>query len=139
MAEDHGILDSRFETEADDVEHLLSVMDIDELEELATLLMVLLMRPVVVEEGWNAESETPCLEIILAGDEHSIGTTYEFPASVLQLVGDCIETATELGPYDAAPHQDAAHELSALDRHALVGVLQRALGQVRLLSLSDQD
>jgi len=139
MVEDHGMLDSRFETEADDVEHLLSVMDIDELEELATLLMVLFMRPVVVEEVWNAESETPCLEIILAGDEHSIGTTYEFPASVLQLVGGCIETATELGPYDAAPHQDAAHELSALDRHALVGVLQRALGHVRLLSLSDHD
>jgi hypothetical protein len=139
MAEDDGILDSRFETEASDVEHLLSVMDIDELEEFATLLMVLFMRPVVVEEVWDAESEAPCLEIILAGDEHSIGTTYEFPTSVLQLVGGCIETAAELGPYDSATHQAAAHELSGLDRHALVGVLQRALGHVRLLLMSDQD
>lgn len=139
MTEDHGILDSRFETEAEDVEHLLSVLDIDELEELATLLMVVLERPVVVEEVCDSAAETACLEIILAGTEHSIGTTHAFPFNIVQLVLNSIETATELGPYDAAPSQEAAHELSALDRPALIGVLQRALGLVRLLSRPDQD
>lgn len=73
------MLDSRFETAADDAKHLLSAMDIDELDELATFLMVLFMRPVVVEEVRDIEADAPGLEIILGGNEHAVGTTYHFP------------------------------------------------------------
>lgn len=135
MTDRDEVLDSRFETELEDVEHLLSVVDIDELDDLATMLMVLLVRPVMAEEVWDPESEASCLEIILSGDDHAIGTTHSFPISVLELVRGSAETARDLGPYDASTAQDPVPDLSTLDRRELISRLQQALGQVRLLAM----
>lgn len=129
------MLDSRFETAADDAKHLLSAMDIDELDELATFLMVLFMRPVVVEEVRDIEADAPGLEIILGGNEHSVGTTYHFPVSVLELVQGSAETANDLGPYDDGSEQEEPQDLSALQHGPLIEALQRALGHVRLISM----
>lgn len=130
-------MDARFETHFDDLQDLLTGVDIDELDDLETLLMVLFARPVGVEEVWEDDSASTALEVFISGNESAIGTTYAFPMSVVQLVRECAETVHELGPYDGDDLglAEAAPDVLTMSESALVERLQQSLGQVRLFNM----
>lgn len=135
-------MDARFETHFDDLQDLLTGADIDELDDLETLLMVLFARPVGVEEVWEEDdSASTALEVVISGKESAIGTTYAFPMSVVQLVRGCAETVHELGPYDGDDLglAGAAPDVLTMSESALVERLQQSLGQVRLFNMMGDD
>lgn len=132
------MIDARFETDFDDVQDLLTGVDIDELGDLETLLTVLFSRPVGVEEVWEDDSASTALEVVISGNESAIGTTDAFPMSVVQLVRECAETVHELGPYDGDDDSGLAGEapdVLTMPQSALLERCLQALGQVRLLSM----
>lgn len=130
--------DTRFTAVVDDTEELLNVVDIDDIGDVETLLMVLFARPVVVEEVWNLDRAETSLEVVIQGNDEAIGSTFDFPLSVIGLVRSCAHTANDLGPYgvDASQADDASH-VAALDDDQLVTALQGALGKVRLFNLME--
>ncbi|RYC05672.1 hypothetical protein [Nocardioides zhouii] len=132
--------DPRFTKVCDDLEELLEIVDIDSIEDLDTLVMALLDRPVSVTDGWDDERDVPALDIRVHGSELSIGVLEPFPMSVLELARSSGELAQDIGPY--APAGEApihGNDLLTLRDEELVAALQRALGQVRLLNLLDDD
>lgn len=133
-------MDARFETHFDDLQDLLTAVDIDELDDLETLLMMLFARPVSVEEVWD-DSASTALEVVISGNESAMGTTYAFPMSVVQLVRQCAETVHELGPYDGdgLDLAEAAPDVLTITESALVERLQQALGQVRLFNMMQDE
>lgn len=133
--------DTRFTTAYGSVDELLAGVDIDDLEDLDTLLMILFARPVGVEGVWaDLDDEEPSsLEVIVSGDEFAVGSTFAFPVSVLDLVRGTAETVEELGPYtrnDADP-RDAVQKTGSMSDDELIDVLQRGLGQVRIFAMLD--
>ena len=132
--------DSRFTTVTGDLEELLAVVDLDEIDDLETLLMVLLGRPVVVAEGWDDDRDVTALDVRVLGGELTAGVLDPFPLSVMELARASAELARDIGPYVAAgePPIQGSDVLSLGDEE-LINALQRALGQVRLLSLLDDD
>ena len=132
--------DSRFTTVSGDLEELLAVVDLDEIDDLETLLMVLLGRPVVVAEGWDDDRDVTALDVRVLGGELTAGVLDPFPLSVMELARSSAELARDIGPYVAAgePPIQGSDVLSLGDEE-LINALQRALGQVRLLSLLDDD
>lgn len=136
MTEHESVLDSRFETDAEDVEHLLSLMDIDDLEELETFLMILFARPVTIREEQVEETGAPSVEVVLHEHGTATGSVFPFPVSVVEIVRGAIENATTMEPYDdTLPRQD----LAAMDHAEFLTALQLALGQVRILDMLDDD
>ena len=134
-------MDARFETHFDDLQDRLTGVDIDELDDLETFLMVLFARPVGVEAVWEADSASTALEVVISGNESAIGTTYAFPMSVVQLVRGCAETVQELGPYDGDDLglAGAAPDILTMPQSALLERCQQALGQVRLFNMMGDD
>ena len=132
--------DSRFTTVTGDLEELLAVVDLDEIDDLETRLMVLLGRPVVVAEGWDDDRDVTALDVRVLGGELTAGVLDPFPLSVMELARASAELARDIGPYVAAgePPIQGSDVLSLGDEE-LINALQRALGQVRLLSLLDDD
>ena len=91
--------DPRFTTVFDGVDDLLSVVDVDEVGDIETLLMFLFDRPVGVEEAWDDEGVATGLDVLVRGNAEDIGSVYEFPMSILELARACAQTADELGPF----------------------------------------
>lgn len=132
--------DSRFTTVFDDLEELLAGVDIDDIDDLETLVMVLLGRPVVVAESWDDERDVPALDVRVLGGEPTAGVLDPFPLSVMELARSSAELARDIGPYAPAgepPIQGI--ELLSLNDDDLIEALQRALGQVRLFNMLDDD
>jgi hypothetical protein len=134
------VTDSRFTTVCEDLEELLDIVDVDDIDDLDTLIMVLLGRPVIVAEGWDDEQDVDALDVRVLGGEVSAGVLETFPLSVVELARSCAELARDIGPYvpDGEPPIEGNDVLSLSD-DGLTDALQRALGQVRLLNLLDDD
>ncbi len=135
-----NMTDPRFTTVFDGVDDLLSVVDVDEVGDIETLLMFLFDRPVGVEEAWDDDGVATGLDVLVRGNAEDIGSVYEFPMSILELARACAQTADELGPF--AQNGTAPGEVpSALGMGdaELITALQRALGKVRLLNMMDFD
>lgn len=133
--------DARFTTDFDDLHDLLSLVDVDEVGDIETLLMFLFARPIVVEEVWDDDGVPTSLDVIVQGNDESIGSVYDFPMSVMELVRSCAEAAAELGPYawnDPTPSEET-QDVVAMGDAELITALQQALGAVRLFNLMDSD
>lgn len=132
--------DSRFTRVFDDLEELLAVVDLDDVDDLDTLIMVLLGRPVVVAEGWDDEQDVDALDFTVLGGELSAGVLEPFPLSVLDLARSSAELARDIGPYTPAGEPPIhGTDLLSLSEDELIEALQRSLGQVRLFNLLDDD
>lgn len=130
--------DPRFTTVCDDLEELLEVLDIDGIEDLDTLVMALLDRPVSVTEGWDEERDVPALDVRVHGGELSMGVLEPFPMSVLELARSGGELARDVGPYAPAGGSPVhGNDVLALSDEELIQALQGALGQVRLFNMLD--
>ena len=126
--------DTRFTTVVDDTEELLSVVDIDGIGDVETLLMFLFARPVGVEEVWNEDRDETSLEVVVQGNDEAIGSTFDFPLSIVDLVRSCAQTVDDCEAYGA---DDSAPNVRALAVDELITVLQGALGKVRLFNMMD--
>ena len=133
--------DSRFTTVADGIDDLLNLVDIDEVDDIETLLMFLFDRPVRVDETWDDEGVAVSLDVIVPGNDGNIGSVYEFPFSVVALVRSCAETVADLGPYthDGASPSTEAQDILGMTHAELIAALQQALGKVRIFNLMDSD
>lgn len=132
------MIDTRFETVIEDTDGLLSVVDVDAIGDLETLLMFLFARPVMVTEVWDDEGLTPSLDVILHGNDEAIGTVYDYPLSILDLARSCAETIVDLGPYTRGGDAMDAADVSVMNDGDLINALQRALGQVRLSNMLEE-
>lgn len=130
--------DTRFTTLVDNVDQLLSVVDIDDIGDVETLLMFLLARPVGVEVVWDQDRHNAALEVVIHENDEAIGSTFDFPLNVIGLARACAHTADDLGPYrvDASAVNDAS-DVAMRDDEQLVAALQSALGKVRLVNLME--
>lgn len=126
--------DTRFTTVVDDTEELLSVVDIDGIGDVETLLMFLFARPVGIEEVWNEDRDETSLEVVVQGSVEAIGSTFDFPLSIVDLVRACAQTVDDFEPYGP---DDSAPNVRALADDELITVLQGALGKVRLFNMMD--
>lgn len=132
--------DSRFTTAFDDLEELLAGVDLDDVDDLETLVMALLGRPVVVAEAWDDEKDEQALDVRVLSGELTAGVFDPFPMSVVELARSSAELAREIGPY--APLGEPpiqGNDLLSLKDEELIEALQKALGQVRLFNLLDDD
>jgi hypothetical protein len=62
--------DTRFTTEFEDLGELLAGVDIDGIDDVETLLMILIARPLGLSEGLDHDAAS--LEVILHGNEASV-------------------------------------------------------------------
>ena len=132
--------DTRFETDFEDTNHLLGLVDLDAVDDIETLLMFLFARPVVVDELWDDEGVTPSLEVIIHGNDEAIGSVYGFPLSIIELTRSCAETVVELGPYTRdSVATDEATDVSSMSDGDLITALQQALGKVRIFNMMEED
>ena len=132
--------DSRFTTVVDDLEELLTSVDLDEIDDLETLLMALLGRPVSVAEDWDDEGGVPALDVRVLGGELTASVLDPFPLSVVELARSSAELARDIGPYVPAGEPPIqGNDVLSLSNDELIKALQRALGQVRLFDLLDDD
>ncbi len=132
--------DPRFTTVFDGADDLLSVVDVDEVGDIETLLMFLFDRPVGVEEAWDDDGVATGLDVLVRGNAEDIGSVYEFPMSILELARACAQTADEIGPFarnGTAPAE--APSVLGMGDAELITALQQALGKVRLFNMMESD
>lgn len=132
-------MDSRFTTVFDKLEDLLVAVDIEDVDDLQTLMMALLDRPVSVSEGWDDEEGVAALDVRIHGKELILGLLHPFPLSVVELARSSAELAEELGPYAEDTEAGGTPDLLSLSDDDLVIALRLALGQVRLFNMLDED
>lgn len=128
-----------YEAVCTDPESLLELLDVDVLDDVETLLMFLLARPVGLTEVWSDDG-LPSLEVIMQGNDEATRTRYDFPLSIIELVRACAEPANRLGAYTAGSVAGGeAPDISALCDGDLVAALQQALGMVRLYNILEEE
>lgn len=134
-----SVTDTRFTTVFDNLDDLLSGVDLDEVGDIETLLMFLFARPVRVDEVRDSDGDTPSVEVILSGNAETIGSVFDFPMSVLELVRSSSETVAELGPHtgDGPTQSEEARDVAAMTDSELISALQQALGGVRVFNVMD--
>jgi hypothetical protein len=118
---------------------LLDGIQLDDVGDLETLLMILLDRPITVREVASEAGAPNALEVIVHGDPYSTGTVHEFPVSVTDLVRASAETAREMGSNAPDSGEPESTTLADMDDLELTGALQRALGRVRVYNLMYDD
>ena len=102
--------------------------------------MALLGRPVSVTEDWDDERDVPALDVRVLGGELTAGVLDPFPMSVVELARSSAELARDIGPYAPAGEPPIqGNDVLSLSDDELIEALQRALGQVRLFNLLDDD
>lgn len=130
--------DTRFTTVANDVDGLLAALDIDELDDLETLLMVLLHRPfsiVMVEEGGEDDG---ALETVFWDGDMGTGIRRFFPMSAIELVREVASDSLEIERPEDAGESEGAFDpavLPSMEEDELIVVLREALGHVRLFNV----
>ena len=130
--------DTRFWTVCDELDELITTVDIDGIGDVETLLMFLLQRPVGVDCAWTEDGDVVGLEITITGNDQQVVSTPKFPLSVVQLVRSCAETVATLGPYDADAPAEAT-DLLTLNDEQLTTAMQQALGKVRVFKMMYPD
>ena len=134
------MMDTRFWTVCDELDELITTVDVDGIGDIETLLMFLFARPVGVDYAWNEDVEFADLEITIPGNDQQVVSIQEFPMSLVQLVRSCAGTVADYGPYvDDAGAAEESPDVLTLSDEELTTVLQQALGQVRLFKLMYPD
>ena len=131
--------DNRFTMAAGDLDALLGVMELDDVSDVETLLIILFNRPISVEPlDWVDDDEGSLEVTVWAGDTGHLASR-AFPMTVVDLVRACASVVDELGPVDGDGVDPADGQASfvAMGDDDLVVALQRALGNVRLFNLLD--
>lgn len=132
--------DPRFTTDVSDVEALLRIVDIDTLDDVETLLMFLFARPVTVMDTRYVDGDEPVLEVVVRGDDATVGFIHEFPLSVIDLVRSCAHVVDDLGPYRAGhPQTEDTPNVLELNDGELITALERALGMVRIFNKMEDE
>jgi len=130
--------DTRFTTIVNDADDLLSVIDVDVLGDVETLLMFLFARPIAVAEAWDGHAEEAALEVVVQGNDTAVGITFDFPLTMIELARSCASSVDELGPYSKEGFaMNDAEGILAMNDAELITALQQALGQVRLFNMMD--
>lgn len=125
--------DSRFTSLCEDATELVDGLDVDELDDLETMLMFLLKRPVTVVQ----EDEDSIL-VTVWSDAVGFGCLTEFPTTVAELAVCAAESAVEAGPHEGrADSVQAGSDVLAMSEDELVPALQHALGMVRVFNTLD--
>ena len=133
--------DNRFTMVAGDLDGLLGVMDLDDVADIETLLIIVFNRPISVQPlDWvDDDDDEGSIEVtVWAGDTgHVAGRA--FPMTGVDLVRACASVVDELGPVDGddVDPADGQASLLAMGDDDLVVALQRALGNVRLFNILD--
>ena len=138
-----GVTDGRFTRAANDLAELLSVVDVDEVEDVALLLMFLLRRPIDVRAISNDDCgfDGGCdgLEVIVWADHCGYGNICPFPVAMLEVARTSAEAVSHLhsepDAWDEGEFCEASPDLSIATDAELIASLQRALGMVRLTHL----
>jgi hypothetical protein len=133
--------DARFTMVGGDLDRLLGVMDIDDVSDIETLLIILFKRPISVEPLEGFDDDDGSLEVtVWVGDTgHAAGRA--FPMTVVDLVRACASVVAELDPADGDyvdPADGQASVLTMGDDY-LVVALQHLLGNVRRFNILDAD
>jgi len=131
--------DNRFTMVAGDLDALLGVMELDDVSDVETLLIILFNRPISVEPLDWVDDDDGSLEVtVWAGDTGPLASR-AFPMTGVDLVRACASVVDELGPVDGddVDPADGQASLLAMGDDDLVVALQRALGNVRLFNLLD--
>lgn len=131
--------DSRFCNQVGSTAELLDGIQLDDVGDLGTLLMILVDRPITIREVAGETGAPSALEVIVHGDPYSTGTVHEFPVSATELVRASAETAREMGSDAPVSSEREWTTLSEMDDRELIGALQRALGRVRVYNLMLDD
>jgi hypothetical protein len=133
--------DTRFWTVCEELDELITTVDIDGIGDVETLLMFLLQRPVGVDCAWTEDGDVVGLEITITGTDQQVVFSQEFPMSAVQLVRSCAEIVADLGPYvaDAAEPAEESPDVLALSDEELTTSLQQALGKVRVFKVMYPD
>lgn len=126
--------DARFEAQADDLAELLMALDLDDLEDLATLLTVTLARPVLLVDGETDDGRL-ALEVVVGAAEGACGIVHEFPTSTLSLIRASSGLAIQAGSYTREGLTCGSQATLELSDDDLVTALQGNLGQVRIFRI----
>lgn len=131
--------DSRFTTSFAGVTDLLDGVDIDDVDDIETMLVVLLDRQVTVVLSEDA-SPTEAILVTVWLPTVGHGSLTEFPTSVAELALDGARLAVEAGPYEGrASSVQAGADLLAMDEDDFITALQQALGMTRLYNATYDD
>lgn len=138
--ENQVMSDSRFTTPATDADHLLTLLDLDEIADVETLLMSLYARPIEVRPVWDDAHEVDTLEVIVHNHPLSYGSYLEWPVTVQEIAREYAYTIAAVGPYereDGEPSEEP--DVLAMDDDELTDALRYSLGDVRLFNLLADD
>lgn len=129
------MFDSRFETPVTDIDHLLAVVDIDQIEDLDTTLMILLDRPIEIRLELDDDGDDIGVEVVVFGDHGAQGVVLEYPVTVLDLTRAAAENERDLGPYTQGRDPHAISGLDTASDADLIHALKSALGSVRMINM----
>jgi hypothetical protein len=127
-------IDPRFSDAYLTVDELLGALDLDEVDDLETLLMMLFDHPVSVVDVEDGEREY--LEI---WSEHLEQTQVEFPIRLTDLVRWCATLEVRDSSGGARPLGEGRPVCSTSTDAELTGSLRDVLGKVRLFNLMYED
>lgn len=135
------MMDSRFTTAFKDEKELLEGMDVDDIDDVETLLMFLLSRPVSVEmASEEGDGDIDPILVTVWGERLGRGTIHTFPMTVVDLALNGARLAVEVGPYDGRPSTvKVGSEVLGMSKDELGDALQRALGMVRLFNAREDE
>jgi hypothetical protein len=137
-------------TVAEDMDELIEALDVDDVADLETLLIVLFGCPVTVDEtpgddDDDADDDGAAFEVIVWNDTMGIGTRYAFPMSVVDLTLGCAQTVSDMRSTEDDDSDEDSDEdsdlpdLLVMEEGELITTLQRALGHVRLFNMLHAD
>lgn len=128
--------DTRFTTAYDSIDDLLDGVDIDDLGDVQTLLMILLGRPLHVF-GWLGEGDeaNDSLQIQIRGNDEDLIVECSHPVSVLEIARICAETIEMTPGMPDRFDGSETESISTMSDEELLTALQRSLGKVRFYNL----
>lgn len=123
----------RFTFAADGLSGLLDAVDIENVADIETLLMIICDRPIEVRVVGNDEGEE-ALEVTAWTEEVALSTIFSFPMSILSLAQEVCATVAESN-LPVGQITDVPSMTEEEWRQSLL----RALGQVRVFNMLDSD
>lgn len=129
--------DSRFTTVAHDLDELLEELDVDDVADIETLLMVLFNRPIEVQARAEDEGQDAAIELTVWTEEGGFGPCCSYPISAIELALECASLISNLGLDEGGgpDSRDEQLDVLAMDESELVAALQEALSQVRMFNI----
>ena len=130
--------DNRFTTVAGYPDDLFDALDLDDISDIETFLIILFNRPISVEPLEGVDDDDGSLEVTVWVGDTGFTTGCAFPMTVVDLTRSCASAIAELGSAGGGgdPVNDQPSVVAMSDTDLNIA-LQRALGQVRLFNILD--